>query len=186
MQWSYHSTKGNAALHNDMDKFSEPIAVGAVEAALNTEQSPYLGDPEVVDAILRTTSFNILDQMPKLRGDIGEFVMRTARDAMQPFLGLSRHYVGMNGWNKAGAIDTFLQKWTGASADTPIDRVAGAFAVMFSEILDVANYAVEGGVRREDWDFQVDDIFDRYTHLFMGVSPDLYALIDKENENVQA
>ena len=135
------------------DKGDEVLFVDAINAINNTEQVGYLGDRAVVDSILRIAAAEAM----KVLGDRdvgmkGMKIFKIGLDHLKPFLGDDSAYAGVRGWNKPGAIDTFVSKWTGVDATTPIERLAGAFTAMVNELMDVVAYA-QTADKQESWDW---------------------------------
>lgn len=162
---------------SEKEKDTELFRV-ALGAASNTDTMAYLGNPQVVESILRMGALEVFQGLSgKQPTQVEDFVYQIAIKTMKPFLGEDRNYKPLPGWNKKGAIDTFIAKWVGIDEMLPLARLAGAFIHMISELMDIENYASVSGVKDEEWNFQVEGIFTWYTRLLLGVSPPQQALL---------
>lgn len=146
----------------------EPLFTNALKAQA---AGNYLGDREVVEAILRYIVGKYFDRIKAK--DVPDTRLRLLKEATREsvpiFLGDDKKYVPLRNWNQRGAIDAFLAKWTGSSETDPELRVTHAILKMIQELQDLAEYAATDGVLEEQWNWQVGAILNKYTSLFMGI-----------------
>jgi len=157
---------------------AEQLFKVATAAVANAEQIAYLGDKVTVDAVLRLAAVEALDLLEKLEPgeSFGREVYKIGVREMRVFLEENPSgHKGVRGWNKPGAIDLFVEKWTGVTSDRPIGRLAGMFLAMIEELVELEKVAKTG--KTEQWDWQVEEVFDRYTLLLLGFTPAQQALM---------
>lgn len=143
----------------------------SIEAHANIETG-YLGDMRHVESILRMAAKEVFDVLPEILDDpkqIEELIESVGRKRMRAFFG-STGNTPIQGFNKPGGVDEFVAKWTGVKDTKPTDRLVGGFATMLDELIDVEIDAQEEEFE-ENWHWRVDEIFQRYALIFMGISP---------------
>lgn len=143
----------------------------AIRNAISSEKA-YLGDRNVVESIFRLAVGEVFSVIPDLEKaeDLIPLIESVGKKYMRIFLGSDSNYASVPGWNKPGAIDTFVSKWCGVEADTPTKRLVGAFAGLISDLMDVEEYARKDDTLEEQWQGQVDAVLEKYILIFMGVS----------------
>lgn len=152
------------------DRKADPdLFVQSIKDSNNTERN-YLGDPTVVETILRYAASEFFDSMEDT-SDAGALALVLGKRHLKPLVFPNKHYIGVRGWNKRGVIDVFAAKWKGIDANGPMERMGGLFVMLIDELLELVLYAGEDGVRDEDWQFQVDHVFLEYTNILLGISP---------------
>jgi hypothetical protein len=147
-------------LPNDPGIFAESIArIAAPEAV------PYLGDLAALDALLRVEGSEAVDEA--MAHEQAALLARARRFA-DVMLGKDKAYSPVHKWNEPGKIDVFAAKWCGVDADTPEDRMAGAFLAMVSELMKFSLKAAQG-VKRSQWGWQVDATIQKYARILIGI-----------------
>jgi hypothetical protein len=132
---------------------------------------PYLGDKTVVEGMLRLGVQEVFDARPGYEGKVSEIVIQVGTRVMTPFLGGDPDYAIVDGWNKPGVIDLFVAKWCGVDEQDPTMVMVGAFADLFSKLLDVEAYARQPGVTPEQWQPQAQAAIDRLAWILVGLTP---------------
>jgi len=143
----------------------------------------YLGDDNVIRGLLALVAHEAM-QLSSSRGpaDPVAAIEKSARACARVFLGQDSRYVPVPKWNESqGGLVPFLKTWCGREEDNAEDVVAGSILEMVSELLDVAELADQPESLDEDWQWQVTDIIERYTKLFLGVSLPAQAVFDSES-----
>lgn len=153
----------------ERDLGSEVLFAESLDAisasADDADDTAYLGDPAVVDSLLRLFAKGSMDAGPDHAA-----VERRAKATAAIFLGRSKkNYVSVHRWNQPGSIDEFVAKWCGVQAATPEERIAGALYRMLGELWDVEEYARKPGITTHLWNWQVQAIIQRYMNIFMGI-----------------
>ena len=150
----------------------------AIESTEGSEENGYLGDVQHVGAILRLAASEVLDLLPEaVENDrIETMIHSIGKKRMRAFFGNQGHRP-VRGFNEPGGVDMFVAEWTGTEANTPTERLIGGFASLISELLDVEGFAGKENSLKEQWQWQVDAILDRYAMIFMGIAPPTQELL---------
>lgn len=134
-----------------------------------SERENYLGDPEVVESLLRQTVSLVCRDFQK---PAAEFLAETDSECTRLakiFLGKDSQYGPMSGWNEPGFIDKYVDKLNGEESETPEQALHGLFASFITSVIKIVNYANEPGVMKEHWDWQIDELLNEYTHVLLGL-----------------
>lgn len=154
---------------------TEPLFSDSAAAIQGTGTRPYLGDPTVIQAMLRHAIYEYTTSPGKPE----EIVNKIASDNARTLLGKKpKTFEPVPGWNEPGGIDVFSAKWLGSSEKDPLQRMRHCIMMMLGDISDVVKYAAEPGVLPEQWQFQVDGIVEKYTYIFVGVDTPTQAILD--------
>jgi hypothetical protein len=138
------------------------------------ESRPYLGDPQVVDKILRHVAREGVNCRAAIRKNI-----LTAQDAnlidekettnaAAILLGRNRRYAIDSNWNIPGVIDAFIAKELEIEAKGPESIVAAGLCKFLAEIDDRLKRV--NRTEDPDWEKHVDDIFEKYRNVLLGLS----------------
>jgi len=160
--------------HNEPELFGR-----AARASSATEDIAYLGDPNVVGALLRETVVSVMDVYARPNVSDADKMGKLQRECQKLgsiLLGtLSKSdFSPIPGWNQPGGIDEFCAKWCGSSETSPRARMEHAALKMMTEVMELAKYA--GRASEEESKWQLDAIIQSYTGIFMGISPAMQAL----------
>lgn len=158
--------------HLDEELFTEAIGKSA-----KTEQVGYLGDPTIVKFLLQNIATEFFEKINEPNPDVPKLIEDLSAPAALALLGADPNYSTVRGWNKPGAIDAFVAKWCGVDETSPRIRITGGIAAFLRDLIGVANYAGVPGVLNEQWQPQVNGIFEWYVGIFMGVSPPAMAML---------
>ena len=144
--------------------------VESIEAAKTLH---YLGDMETLERMLKYAAGELVEQMQEVVSDTHRKIRmrKLAKGCARILLGMDKLYPPVRRWNEAGGIDEFCAKWLGLAETQPLERMEHAVVKFFGEILSVAQYASTPGILEEQYLFQLDAIVERYTKLFIGISP---------------
>ncbi len=155
-----------------IDKGSEALFVNSLSSIA---KDGYLGDVWVVSSVLREAAYRFFAELPKLKhvSDIDGLIRSVGKKYMRIFLGSNNKYRPVRNWNMPGAIDVFVAKWCGVDEDKPTDRMIGGFASMIDELVDLELMAKDPDIEKKQWDWQIEAIFEKYSMLFMGITPPL-------------
>lgn len=155
-----------------MDRHANEIMFPEASAKISGKK-PYLGDPRVLNALLR----NATEAYSKAA--TAKAVEKIALEAAMVLLGRRPdHYADVRGWNRAGSIDAHAAKWLGSSETDPVQRMRHAMYMLFGEFSDLAKVAATPGVLPEQWQWTAGTIYDRYVAAFLGI--DAATLADME------
>jgi len=151
----------------------------ALKRVANTEQVGYLGDPVIVESLLRTAIGDVMRKMTEATppDERVQAVMSKSEEIGVILLGGSKHYSPMRNWNLPGKIDVFCAKWMGLADPDPVTRMKHALVKMFNELGALARYAGTKGVMPEQWKWQVDAIVQKYTSWFVGIDTPTQAIM---------
>ena len=130
---------------------------------------PYLGDPEVIEGLLRSAIADVVDQ--KSQDYLETALRRECKNLAKIFIGGEKSYAPVDNWNQPGGIDEQAAIWAGSSETTPAMRLEHLFVNMFNEVFQVAGLASEDAILREQYEFQLDDILKRHIWMLLGVGP---------------
>jgi hypothetical protein len=155
------------------NKGNDPDAFRASLDAVDDENG-YLGDTQYIASMLRML---VAECMAAASERKAETIRKLAEQAALVLLGKAGDAKPITGWNEPGGIDEFAAEWTGIKADTAQERMTLAVLQLISEVLDVVNYASQPGVKSDDWKFQFDALIQKYTLIFIGISPATAAAI---------
>jgi len=155
------------------------LFVDALAQVANTEQIGYLGDPVIVESLLRSAISDVMSKMTEATPPEQRIqaVMSKSEEVGAILLGGSKHYSPMRNWNLPGKIDVFCAKWIGLAEIDPVSRMKHALVKMFNELLVLAQYAGSKGVMPEQWKWQVDAIVQKYTSWFVGIDTPTQAIM---------
>lgn len=143
----------------------------------STETNGYLGDPDIVDAMIRDIASEAIQKLGS-GADASKVIKTLCGPVAKVFLGKDKNFAPVRGWNKPGVIDSFVARWCGVKdARGPEMRIVGGLARMILEVMDVIKYANTPGVLDEQWKPQIDEIIQRYTGIFMGICPPTMAML---------
>lgn len=154
-----------------MSKNDEPLFKLSTES-LADEAHGYLGDSTVVAALLRNTVGAITAAVGKPSADV--LLRKACRATGRTLLGQNPAYTPLRNWNEPGRIDVFVAKWAGSSEVNPLDRMEHGVLRFAEAVLELVDYAGQPGVLEEQWQWQLDALIEKWTCLFMGVSPAVY------------
>jgi len=142
--------------------------------ALDASKSGYyLGDRRTVEMILRLAISDIMERMLTAKTDDAkkDILNSVMTKYAKIFLGKVSEYQPLRRWNEPGGIDGFVAKWTGSAETDPMERVKHGVLKLYGEVLDLNTYASTPGILKEQWEWQLDAIFNRYAGIFIGMSP---------------
>lgn len=151
----------------------------SIDAIARTDETGFLGDKFHVESILRLAASEVLDVLPDAvdqEGGPTKLIEAVGKKRMRAFFGTGGHKP-VRGFNEPGGVDVFVARWCGIEADKPTDRLIGGFACLIGDLIDIEAYAKEEGSLPEQWQWQVDAVFDRYAMIFMGISPPTQELL---------
>lgn len=171
--------QGMADEENSGKGSDKGLFVDSIDAAARTDETGFLGDKAHVESILRLAASEVLDVLPSVVDDPEgprKLIEAVGRKRMRSFFGINGHKP-VRKFNEPGGVDVFVAKWCGIEADKPTDRLVGGFACLVGDLVDIEAYAKEEGSLPEQWQWQVDVIFDRYAMIFMGISPPMQELL---------
>lgn len=133
----------------------------------------YLGDSQVLHALLRNTISDFCEKYPEQETDAERTNVKRvlARRMAAILLGQNKNYVSLDKWNEPGGIDLFCAHWLGSSEKDPMAVMEHSVLLMLHDILDLASFVGMDGVLEEQWGFQVDAIINKYVGVFIGLSP---------------
>ena len=152
----------------------------ALGKVADTEEGGYLGDPDVVDGLLRRFVYDAI-RVIRSEGKPEQKLRRVSRRASR----LARVFLGKNntdhtlqrGWNREGVIDVFVAKWCGSSETNATARIEHGLLNLVNDVMELADYAGDRSVLPEQWEWQLDAVMEKYVQIFMGVSPPNQALL---------
>lgn len=118
-----------------------------------------------------------------LKGKAQEFLNNLGRgvrpiDAAQPvaqhiarvLLGKDPEWDVIPGWHTPGAIDLAVYRAMELNDNDP-DEVMEHWGVAFlTDVYKIMEYASEPGVTDEQWQWQLEDIYERYARMALGMS----------------
>jgi len=148
-------------------KKDDPFAFA--EAGSKAKTPNYLGSSKAVKTLLSDTAQEFLDGIQD-GGDPPMVAEPLAKHLAIVLLGMDPDYPGIPNWNEPdGGIVRWVASNVGAEETDP-ELVLEHLAIgLFSEAGKVAAYAAEEGVTPEQWQWQYEDVLDRYTRLAMGI-----------------
>lgn len=154
------------------------------DALTSANAGNFLGDPQVIESLLRYAVSEVCDKFEnaKTEEDRLSLLKKQATRLGTILLGQNPSFRPLHKWNEPGAIDEFCAKWLGSAETDPLRRMTHAAVMLFNDMIDLAEYAGEDGVLEEQWKFQMDGIFERYTGIFLGIDPPTQAAIVLGNE----
>ncbi len=133
------------------------------------EKENYLGDPEVVETLLRQTLSLVCENFSEPEEKFLALVKSECERLAKIFLGEDPQYAPIDGWNKPGFIDKYLDQKNGHESESPEASLFGCFASFITSAIKIINYAGEPDVKDEHWNWQVDDLLNEYTHVLLGI-----------------
>jgi len=128
----------------------------------------YLGDPMVVEVLLRTMASNVLDERTRRLGSSAPIEEHHAVSMAQIFLGQNSDFTPMMNWNEPGYIDEFVTENLNINETDPLIRMKTFFIVFLIDLYNIAIYSGKPGILDEQWKPQVDALIDYYRDLLMG------------------
>jgi hypothetical protein len=150
---------------------TQTLFPGAAIASLTLADHPgYLGDPAVVDAILRGFVKNFYD-LKFASQDEHSANLETIKESFKIagyFLGDGGGFAPVLPWNTPGYIDQHLKREFGITGGTPQETVAWTLCTMLMDFNRLAEQ-IAAGALPENTDWQPDAIIQTYTHLLMGI-----------------
>lgn len=161
------------------DNRNESLFADAANASAESAEGTraYLGDPTVVEALLRlvlSEATKVINQDPTK----GKKKIRSlCRHAAKVLLGYEEAYAPVPGWNEPGAIDEFAAKWLGSAEADPVTRLEHTVLKLVLEALDIGDYAATPGVLPEQWKWQLDAMMQKYVGVLMGIDLPTQALM---------
>lgn len=159
----------STAGEEERDLGSESLFTEALE---NDRKMNYLGNPMVIETLIRTLVYDAVQTMKAptnvmRMNSIERLIKRTAKI----LLGSSSKFIPMRNWNQPGAIDEFVAKWAGSSESVPLNRMSHALIQLLNSVFELGKYADDPDVLKEHWDWQADALIQKYVDLFLGIDP---------------
>lgn len=145
----------------DVISADDPFAASIADL----DSGQYLGDGQVLEGLVRMM---ISEAFEADGGDELEVLVETFARAV---LGMNPKMTVVPGWNRAGVIDAFVTEWTGIKGESGLEVLKRYGLWLIDQAADVASYAAQPDVVREDWVWQLDAIVVDAVRLLQGVSP---------------
>lgn len=136
---------------------------------------PSLGDPNVVETILRVFVKDALDRRTEYANrdivlvQLEQLDREACLETAGIFIGSNHFFNGLPGWNEQGGLDAFLVRELNIAETDPLLRVATTLAQLLLEMTELANYAGQEGVLEEQWDWQVDATIETFRNFMLGI-----------------
>ena len=161
-------------------------SAGMVAALAPTTSENYLGDPQVVDFLLRNYANTCLQRRAQIladvEGDSPEWNVKTlesaqadcddARPLADVFLGKNKIFTTIAGFNRPGVIDRWLVDELHVEGDSPEEVVYRAVVTFLMAFYKVANIIADTP-ENEDTDeanqMMIDNLMQNFTKLLMGI-----------------
>lgn len=148
----------------------------ALQRSKAGEDKPYLGDPEVVDGLVRSFVKDICDRFAEV-ADGGMFAQDAAAKDTEACTAMGRILAGedpgftpVGSWNGAPCADYCVKTmpdYIKAEA-TPAETIAQAFAVLVHSVYDVFRDVDEGG-DQDDAGLTLQGYVEDWTRMVMGI-----------------
>lgn len=159
----------SAAGEEERDLGSESLFTEALD---NDQKMNYLGNPTVIETLLRTLVHDVIEAKKSPTNVMRmNLVTKIINSAAKILLGGNPNFVPMRNWNKAGAIDEFIAKWVGSSESHPHNRIVHSLLIFINSVFELGRYADDPDVLKEHWDWQLDALIQKYVGLFLGIDP---------------
>ena len=148
-------------------------------AAIHLATQPnYLGNPAVIDQILKDLSVATLDRWHapvdlNSEADVDAAVQadtEACERAALIFLGRDPAYTPMPGWNRPGMIDEHVAKTLNLADEEPVIRVAFVLRFYLTGMWDVVGPWKKGEVSDERFQRQLMDLVQEYRNMLMGIA----------------
>jgi hypothetical protein len=152
-------------------------------ASKSAKAGRYLGDREVIDAMLKVAVHDVMEKLAATHSPQWErrAIQEPSREIAAILLGMRpKDFDPMPKWNEPGGIDVFLAKWCGSAEITPRRRVEHAMLNMFGELLDLAIIAGTPGVYPEQVQYGVGAVLEKYALLCLGIDLPSQAMLELE------
>ena len=138
------------------------------------ESRPYLGDPQVVERILRT----IARESVNCRGAVAQGILtqedaarideKEAGNLARALLGRERRYATDANWHVPGVIDGFVRDELKLQVRGAEDILVAGILHYLHEIHDRVDLANNPNVA-PDWENKIGDVFSKYRDLLLGL-----------------
>ncbi len=146
-----------------MGKKNEVLFVDALRRL--SAESGNLSSVVAVDGLLRVLTTEVRSAFIDGRdaAEVAEAAVIKATDAL----------LGRGGsdtvadWNSPERLGKYVMSMVGG--ETPIAAVQAALMRFLAEYVQILEYAGQDGVLEEQWDFQMVEVYERYTRLFLGI-----------------
>ncbi len=145
----------------------DPIDEGFAAALRQAQSENYLGNPDVVNTLLRRLVLFAHDAAQSATdGDAwGKAVNVNAAELAAIFTGHNPDYAPVPTWNTDAQMLAQMQTVGARDADAQ-DAVRGALLGLVSQFFDVLNASTS----EEEATPKLDRLFDRYTRFFLGTA----------------
>ena len=141
---------------------------------IGDDDKPYLGDPEVLSQLLRSSLAPIMELVGEgADGEkVSQEVTKQGRSLAKIVLGQDEGFTPVAAWNRPGTIDQFIKPRIDSADDDPTDIIASMMFDLAGEMVKISEYASTPDVLDEQWTFQVGATIDQFASLLLGVEPD--------------
>ena len=131
----------------------------------------YLGSFQFVQSLLKRKANEFLEAVDSGTNP-GDAAKPAAQFLARALLGGDPEYPGVPGWNTPGAIDLAIAQAMELDDGSPMEVMEHWAVALFTELLQVANYADEPGVTPEQWQWQAADVYETFTKMALGMPAD--------------
>lgn len=131
----------------------------------------YLGSYQFVQSLLKSKTNEVL-QAIQGGANPADAARPAAEFLAKALLGMDPSMPGVPNWNAPGGIDLAIAQAMDLDDGSPLEVMEHWAVALFTELLQVANYADEPGVTPEQWQWQAQDAYDDFTKLALGIPVD--------------